>query len=541
MLVTQPGINMVYSNIFLNHYKFTDISDLSWLTSILVVCTPIGTIAIGVIMDRIGRKNAFLVTCVPLLISWSIASVVRPEDMSLIYACRVFAGIGGGMTSMVIIYVSEIAHASYRQVLLSLNSVFFSVGVLFATTVGSFFKWQMVNMIFLIFTAVITVLLVIFLPESPIWLAKFRASRVYEAKNSLKRIYPINDQVYVDELNGLDYVRKPPTRPATTITIAPDPSEFDNGPTTSRPLLSTVRLSGGTSRSHERRRGRLRRLWRQLCMCGQLRLWSPQPPTVTRPVRVLAIVFLLQQLSGCYPVIFYAVPVIRTVMGVTDLDAADGQPSQMDALIALGVVRLLASVVACMLSPHVGRRPLMIASSLAMACSAALVALTCPLPAAAGPRDDYDGYETIYPTAGPPPVPLLPLIGIAAFVCSGSAGVIVFPWTLVGELLPVSVRATGGALLVAYAYTLMFIVQRVFPCLVALDADVSGGRGRSSVAAAFAMFAAVSLALALYTHASLPETLGKRFKDIERYFADPSPTCLPVDFSVKSETTHNHR
>lgn len=66
------------------------------LASILVICTPIGTIAIGVIMDRIGRKNAFLVTCVPLLISWSIASVARPEDMSLIYACRVFAGIGGG-------------------------------------------------------------------------------------------------------------------------------------------------------------------------------------------------------------------------------------------------------------------------------------------------------------------------------------------------------------------------------------------------------------------------------------------------------------
>lgn len=31
MLVTQPGINMVYSNIFLNHYEFTDVTELSWL------------------------------------------------------------------------------------------------------------------------------------------------------------------------------------------------------------------------------------------------------------------------------------------------------------------------------------------------------------------------------------------------------------------------------------------------------------------------------------------------------------------------------
>jgi len=100
-----------------------------------------------------------------------------------------------GMTSMVVIYVSEIAHSSYRQVLLSLNSVFFSVGVLFATTVGSLFQWQAVNVIFFIFTAVTTVLLVIFLPESPVWLAKFRTDSMYDARSSMRRIYPRNNQV----------------------------------------------------------------------------------------------------------------------------------------------------------------------------------------------------------------------------------------------------------------------------------------------------------------------------------------------------------
>lgn len=62
----------------------------------MVICTPIGAITIGVIMDRIGRKNAFLLTCVLLLISWSIASMVHRENISLIYLCRFFAGIGGG-------------------------------------------------------------------------------------------------------------------------------------------------------------------------------------------------------------------------------------------------------------------------------------------------------------------------------------------------------------------------------------------------------------------------------------------------------------
>lgn len=456
LLVTQPGINMVYSNIFLNHYEFTDVSELSWLTSILVFCTPIGAITIGVIMDRIGRKNAFLLTSVPLLISWSIASVARPENMRLIYACRFFAGIGGGMTSMVVVYVSEIAHASHRQVLLSLNSVFFSVGVLFATTVGSLFQWQTVNVIFFIFTAVTTVLLVIFLPESPVWLAKFRSDRTYDARTSLRRIYPKNDQVFIEELDRL-------YRDSTTTADSPEVHQ---------PLHCI-----GCEQATKRRKLKQGCWWR-----------TPQPQTVTRPVRVLATVFLLQQLSGCYPVIFYAVPVMRSVAGTT---ALGGPYSDMEAMVALGAVRLLTSVVACALSLYVGRRPLLIASSLAMACSAALVALTY----------------------GPTAAPLWPLIGVAVFACSGSAGVLVFPWTLVGELLPVSVRAAAGALLVAYAYTLMFVVLKAFPYAVADD-------GGGSVATTFAVFAAGSLAMAVYVHARLPETMGKRFDEIEAHFAD---------------------
>lgn len=231
----------------------------------------------------------------------------------------------------------------------------------------------------------------------------------------------------------------------------------------------------GCGRSIRRRK----RKW-----CGWWR--SPQPRTVTRPVRVLATVFLLQQLSGCYPVIFYAVPVMRSVASTANVI---GPYSDMDAMVALGAVRLLTSVAACALSTHVGRRPLLIASSLAMACSAALVALT----------------------SGPTAAPLLPLVGVAVFACSGSAGVLVFPWTLVGELLPVSVRAAAGAGLVAYAYTLMFVVLRAFPYAVADGGD--------SVATTFAAFAAASLAMAAYVYARLPETMGKRFDEIEAHFA----------------------
>lgn len=72
---------------------------ISILTAgILVLCTPIGAITIGMIMDRIGRKNALLLINMPLLISWAIAALASPKNMVLIYGSRVFAGIGAGET-----------------------------------------------------------------------------------------------------------------------------------------------------------------------------------------------------------------------------------------------------------------------------------------------------------------------------------------------------------------------------------------------------------------------------------------------------------
>lgn len=186
----------------------------------------------------------------------------------------------------------------------------------------------------------------------------------------------------------------------------------------------------------------------------------------------------------------------------------------MNTLVVLGVFRLVSSVFACALSTHVGRRPLLIASSSGMAISAILVALTCPSMTAI----DYGEHVSAIEVGDNlEPTPVLPLFGVVAFVCSGSVGVLVFPWTLIGELLPISVRAVAGALLMSYAYVLMFAVLKTFPYFLT---SVDGG-GDGSMAIAFFMFATASSIMAIYAYACLPETLGKRFHEIEQYFADP--------------------
>lgn len=102
-----------------------------------------------------------------------------------------------GMTTVGIVYVSEISHSSYKQLLLSLNSVFFSGGVLLATTL-TYLDWNVINFTFMGFTVTNMALIMVYMPESPMWLLKFKSSEcTSKAKMAVKKIYRNNRQVIV--------------------------------------------------------------------------------------------------------------------------------------------------------------------------------------------------------------------------------------------------------------------------------------------------------------------------------------------------------
>lgn len=200
---------------------------------------------------------------------------------------------------------------------------------------------------------------------------------------------------------------------------------------------------------------------------------------------ILVLLLLLQQLTGAYPTISYALPILKSIV------AADGRTmGEIESLAVLGGIRFVSGLVACLLSFYVGRKPLLMFSCTGMALSSVLVACTFSSP-----------------TERPAEFPL-PLCGVMLFVFNSSLGVLVFPWTLICELLPTSVRAVGGCLLVSYSYLLMFAVLKAFPYILAA----------LTVPNVFAAFGVVSLLMAVYVRFVVPETLGKNFEEIENYF-----------------------
>lgn len=173
-----------------------------------------------------------------------------------------------------------------------------------------------------------------------------------------------------------------------------------------------------------------------------------------------------------------------------------GEILKKEAFVMFGIVRFAASVVSCSLSVKVGRRKLLMYSSVGMFVIATLI-VVCRVTRnenAFGVAEDMKEW--------------IALFSFIMFVGIGAIGVMTIPWTLIVELLPTEKRGTGGAYLISYAYINLFVFTKTFPFVV----DFLG------ITFLFALFAFTSLIITLFVYFYIPETLGRTLTEIESFY-----------------------
>ncbi|MGO4735828.1 sugar porter family MFS transporter [Bosea sp. 2KB_26] len=185
--------------------------------------------------------------------------------------------------------------------------------------------------------------------------------------------------------------------------------------------------------------------------------------------------FVLQNLSGIDGILYYA-PRIFQELGFSAGTAA------LAATFGLGLVNVLATIAAIAMVDRLGRRPLLIFGSGAMAIGLAAVIVASQL--------DW---------------PWVGLAGLAVFIGAFALSLGPLPYVLMSELFPTAIRESGIAMASATSWLFNALIAFTFLSLVAAI-------GLSGAIALFLVVCLLSLGFCL---AFTPETRGIRLEEIE--------------------------
>lgn len=336
-----------------------------------------------------------------------------------------------GMGSSTYVYVSEISLPAYRGLFASLGPVFVSLGVLFVYYMGYLLHWQIVCY-FCAVSACISFIIVSFMPETPAW---------YASKG-----------LVVKSTASLNWLR--------------------NSSAIANAEIADILQSISESKDEDKK-----------SCCQSLREFVQ--PTVWKPFFTLCGFFMLQQGSGIYIILYYAVNFFQKVG--SSIDA-------WQASISMAVMRLLMSVVGSIFIQNFGRRTLAMISGAGMALAMGLCGF-------------YEHYFHGVPVADRPES-WIPFVCIMLNVCASMLGTLQLPWIMTGELFPLSVRGFMQGFMSCIAYVLVFITVKMYPFL----------SNRLEIADTMFVFAISSTVTILFAFFVLPETRGKTLLEIERTF-----------------------
>lgn len=95
------------------------------------------------------------------------------------------------------------------------------------------------------------------------------------------------------------------------------------------------------------------------------------------------------------------------------------------------------------------------------------------------------------------------------YVVTSMIGLLPIPWTMTAELFPIEIRGVAHSIAYSIANLLMFASVQSYVSLIRIFNGAHGVQW---------FFAVVALAGLVYALVFLPETHGKKLKDIENYF-----------------------
>lgn len=434
------GLTSGYSAILLPQLKSnpgpipSDEDTTSWIAAMAALPMAPGCLVSGWMMEKFGRKTSHFITCVPLLLGWIL--IATSSNLGLMLIGRFFSGLCAGLSGPLIpVYIGETTEPKYRGFFLAGVSLAIALGILVAHIIGTFLSWQMTASICAVFP-VITAGLLFLVPESPTWLIS--QGRIEDGAKAFYWLRGYGEEAK-KELKGLIDSKK----------------ALDNAP------IMT---------------------WRE-------KLVSLKNPELIKPLVIMILFFCTCQFSGVNAVAFYSIEIVEKAVG-------KGIDHYL-AMLIIDSLRVVMSVVACVICKQYGRRPLCFISGIWTSIS--MVGLS------------------MFLYWKPANMSWMPLMFLMFYICAISIGLVPLPWIMCGEVFPTKVRGLGSGISSSTTFVAFFIVVKTAPGLMSTFGEVITFLG-------YGVIALIGTAVMYFI---LPETKGKSLQEIEERFKNGKTAVGP--------------
>lgn len=400
---------------------------------ILNLIASIGAIAAGSVADKFGRKRTIFTASLLFLVGTLLMTI--SQSFSMLLFGRIVTGIAIGFGLVIApLYSAEIAPAMYRGYLVSIAEISINVGILMGYIANALFQnlpisycWRWMLGMGLI-PPVFIQLTLSYIPETPRWLcANGEQELAFEV---LKQIYP-NANAMASQVH--------------------------------QEIQEAIRKDQEENRSS----------WKDL--------FCPTP--VLRSMLIVGLgVQAFQQLIGIEAVVYYS-PEILASAGISN------HAHRIYATVFIGLIKVSFIFVATMILDKVGRKPLLLASSIGI--SSALICLVF--------ASNGGGISS---SVG------LSVFALCLFNASFSIGFGPIAWVLCSEVYPSPIRGR--------AMSLSTFVNRIFSGTCAMT--FLSLTETLTAPGTFLMFAVLSTLAFIWVWVFVPETKNKTLEQIEHEF-----------------------
>ena len=209
---------------------------------------------------------------------------------------------------------------------------------------------------------------------------------------------------------------------------------------------------------------------------------------VYHPLILILFLMFFQQFSGINVAVFYASSVFKDV-------GYDPDTANLVTLIAVGVTQVIATFISVLLVDYLGRRILLIVSSIGMLASTFMLGIYFLV-------KDLEKKDT------PQHFEYLAIVGVALLMISFSLGWGPIPWSSMSELLPSQVRTLGASIATFANWGFATIITFAFKPYSSLV----------TIKFTWWTFSLVMLISIIFVLLFLPETKGKSLEEIQSHF-----------------------